>query len=74
MGTAVATEAGAVSLICETAVEGTNFTIPPETGHLTVTKVGTLHPQAPRRLSRPSRRTAQRRSAVTVSSSGTFAP
>jgi hypothetical protein len=47
MGTAAGTEPGTVSVICGTPVEGTNFTIPPESGHLTVTKVGTLHPQAP---------------------------
>jgi hypothetical protein len=47
MGTAVGTEPGTVSVICGTAIEGTNFTIQPESGHLTVTKVGTLHPQAP---------------------------
>jgi hypothetical protein len=47
MGTAAGTEPGTVSVICGTPVKGTNFTIPPESGHLTVTKVGTLHPQAP---------------------------
>jgi len=47
MGTATGTEPGTVSVICGTAAEGTNFIIPPESGHLTVTKVGTLHPQAP---------------------------
>jgi Collagen triple helix repeat (20 copies) len=48
MGTAVAAgpEPGTVSVICGTAATG-NFIIPPESGHLTVTKVGTLHPQAP---------------------------
>jgi hypothetical protein len=47
MGTATGTESGTVSVICGTPVEGSNFIIPPESGHLTVTKVGTLHPQAP---------------------------
>jgi hypothetical protein len=47
MGTAVAPEPGNVFVICGTAVEGTNFTIPPESGHLTATKVGTLHPSTP---------------------------
>jgi hypothetical protein len=47
MGTAVATEPSTVSVICGTAAEGTDLIIPPNSGHLTVTKVGTLHPQAP---------------------------
>jgi hypothetical protein len=48
MGTAMATaEPSTVSVVCETPVEGTDFTIPPESGHLTVTKIGTLHPQSP---------------------------
>jgi hypothetical protein len=47
IGTAVASEPGAVYVICGTAVEGTNFTIPPESGHLTATMVGTLHPTTP---------------------------
>ncbi len=44
LGTAVVTEPGPVLVICETSVEGTNFVIPAETGHLTATKVGALHP------------------------------
>lgn len=47
IGTAVASEPGAVSVTCETAVEDTDFTIPPESGHLTATMVGTLHPTTP---------------------------
>jgi hypothetical protein len=47
MGTAVAPEPGNIFVICGTAVEGTNFTIPPESGHLTATMVGTLHPSTP---------------------------
>ncbi|MCW2978414.1 MAG: collagen alpha-2(XI) chain-like [Solirubrobacterales bacterium] len=47
MGTAVAAEPGNVYVICGTAVEGTNFIIPPESGHLTATMVGALHPPTP---------------------------
>jgi hypothetical protein len=43
LGTAVVTEPGPVLVICETSVEGTNFVIPAETGHLAATKVGALH-------------------------------
>ncbi|HEY0277870.1 MAG TPA: hypothetical protein VGC32_06340 [Solirubrobacterales bacterium] len=46
LGTAVATESGAVLVICVAAAQG-NFLIPPESGHLTVTRVGALHQQPP---------------------------
>jgi collagen triple helix repeat protein len=44
MTTAVVTEPSTVSVTCEAAAAVTSFLIPAESGHLTVTKVGHLHP------------------------------
>jgi Collagen triple helix repeat (20 copies) len=45
--TAVAREPSTVYVTCEAAEAETSFLIPAESGHLTVTKVGALHPPAP---------------------------
>jgi hypothetical protein len=44
MTTAVVTEPSTVSVTCEAAAALTSFLIPAESGHLTATKVGQLHP------------------------------
>ena len=45
--TAVVREPSTVYVTCEAAKAETSFLIPAESGHLTVTKVGALHPPAP---------------------------